>query len=49
MEFRLSLENATDKKYLRWASVAALPANDSELDLYGQGGRSISASFKYTF
>ena len=23
--------------------------NDDELDLYGQSGRSISASFKYTF
>jgi len=49
LEFRFAIENATDKKYLRWASVAALPANDSELDLYGQSGRSISASFRYTF
>ena len=49
LEFRLALENLTDKKYLRWASVSQLPANDSELDLYGQNGRSISASFKYTF
>ena len=49
LEFRFAVENATDKKYLRWASVAALPANDSELDLYGQSGRSISASFRYTF
>jgi hemoglobin/transferrin/lactoferrin receptor protein len=49
LEFRLAIENATDRKYLRWASVAALPANDSELDLYGQNGRSMSASFRYTF
>ena len=49
LEFRFAIENATNKKYLRWASVAALPLNDSELDLYGQNGRSISASFRYTF
>jgi hemoglobin/transferrin/lactoferrin receptor protein len=49
LEFRFAIENVTDKKYLRWASVSQLPANDSELDLYGQNGRSISASFKYTF
>ena len=49
LEFRFAVENATDKKYLRWASVAELPENDSELDLYGQNGRSISASFKYIF
>ena len=47
--FRFAIENVTDKKYLRWASVSQLPANDSGLDLYGQNGRSISASFKYTF
>ena len=49
LEFRFAVENATDKKYLRWASVSELPENDSELDLYGQNGRSISASFKYIF
>lgn len=49
LEFRFAIENVTDKKYLRWASVSQLPANDSGLDLYGQNGRSISASFKYTF
>ena len=49
IEFRLAFENITDKKYHRWASVAQLPANDKELDLYGQSGRSISASFKYVF
>tara|TARA_Y100001970_G_scaffold288855_1_gene417423 strand:+ start:94112 stop:96292 length:2181 start_codon:yes stop_codon:yes gene_type:complete len=49
LELRLAIENATDKKYLRWASVAALPANDPELDLYGQSGRSVSVSFKFTF
>ena len=49
LEFRVAVENITDKKYLRWASVSELPENDSELDLYGQNGRSISASFKYIF
>ena len=49
LEFRFAVENATDKKYLRWASVSELPENDAELDLYGQNGRSISASFKYIF
>ena len=49
LEFRVAVENVTDKKYLRWASVSELPENDEELDLYGQNGRSISASFKYTF
>jgi len=49
LEFRVAVENVTDKKYLRWASVSELPENDSELDLYGQNGRSISASFKYIF
>ena len=49
LEFRFAVENVTDKKYLRWASVSELPENDSELDLYGQNGRSISASFKYIF
>lgn len=49
IEFRFAVENVTDKKYLRWASVSELPENDSELDLYGQNGRSISASFKYIF
>ena len=48
-EFRVAVENVTDKKYLRWASVSELPENDEELDLYGQNGRSISASFKYIF
>ena len=48
-EFRVAVENVTDKKYLRWASVSELPENDKELDLYGQNGRSISASFKYIF
>ena len=47
--FRVAVENVTDKKYLRWASVSELPENDEELDLYGQNGRSISASFKYIF
>ena len=49
LNFGLAIENLTDKKYHRWASVSRLPANDDELDLYGQSGRSISASFKYTF
>ena len=49
LEFRVAVENVTDKKYLRWASVSELPENDKELDLYGQNGRSISASFKYIF
>ena len=49
LEFRVAVENVTDKKYLRWASVSELPENDEELDLYGQNGRSISASFKYIF
>jgi len=49
LEFRVAVENVTDKKYLRWASVSGLPENDEELDLYGQNGRSISASFKYIF
>ena len=49
IELRLSLENLTDKKYTRWASVAMLPADDVEADLYGESGRSFSASFKYIF
>ena len=49
LKFRVAVENVTDKKYLRWASVSELPENDEELDLYGQNGRSISASFKYIF
>jgi len=49
LEFRLALENATDKKYKTWASVAMHPENDPDLDLYGQSGRGLSASLKYTF
>ena len=48
-QVRLSVENLTDKKYIRWASVAELPENDEELDLFGESGRSINASFKYRF
>ena len=48
-QLRLSVENLTDKKYIRWASVAELPENDEELDLFGEPGRSISASFRYKF
>ena len=46
---RLAIENLADKKYHRWASVAQLPVDDDELDLYGQSGRALSASFKYKF
>ena len=49
IEIRLAIENLTDKKYHRWASVAQLPEDDAELDLYGQSGRALSASFKYKF
>ena len=49
IEMRLAIENLTDKKYHRWASVAQLPEDDDELDLYGQSGRALSASFKYKF
>jgi len=49
IEMRLAIENLTDKKYHRWASVAQLPEDDTELDLYGQSGRALSASFKYKF
>ena len=49
IEIRLAVENLTDKKYHRWASVAQLPEDDAELDLYGQSGRSLTASFKYQF
>ena len=49
IEMRLAIENLTDKKYYRWASVAQLPEDDTELDLYGQSGRALSASFKYKF
>ena len=49
IEMRLAIENLTDKKYHRWASVAQLPEDDAELDLYGQSGRSLTASFKYKF
>ena len=49
IEMRLAIENLTDKKYHRWASVAQLPEDDAELDLYGQSGRALSASFKYKF
>jgi outer membrane receptor protein involved in Fe transport len=38
-----------DKRYIRWASVAELPENDEELDLFGEPGRSINASFRYKF
>ena len=48
-QLRLSVENLTDKKYIRWASVAELPENDEELDLFGEPGRSINASFRYKF
>ena len=48
-QLRLSIENLTDKKYIRWASVAELPENDEELDLFGESGRSINASFRYKF
>ena len=48
-QLRLSIENLTDKKYIRWASVAELPENDEELDLFGESGRSINASFRYRF
>ena len=48
-QLRLSIENLTDKKYTRWASVAELPENDEELDLFGESGRSINASFRYRF
>ena len=49
IEMRLAIENLTDKKYHRWASVAQLPEDDAELDLYGQSGRSLTGSFKYKF
>ena len=49
IEMRLAIENLTDKKYHRWASVAQLPEDDAELDLYGHSGRSLTASFKYKF
>ena len=48
-QLRLSVENLTDKKYIRWASVAELPENDEELALFGESGRSINASFRYRF
>ena len=48
-QLRLSVENLTDKKYIRWASVAELPENDEELVLFGEPGRSINASFRYRF
>ena len=48
-QLRLSIENLADKKYIRWASVAELPENDEELDLFGEAGRSINASFRYKF
>ena len=48
-QLRLSVENLTDKKYIRWASVAELPENDEELDLFGEPGRAINASFRYRF
>ena len=48
-QLRLSVENLTDKKYIRWASVAELPENDEELDLFGEPGRSLNASFRYKF
>ena len=48
-QLRVSIENLTDKKYIRWASVAELPENDEELDLFGESGRSINASFRYKF
>ena len=48
-QLRLSVENLTDKKYIRWASVAELPENDEELALFGEPGRSINASFRYRF
>ena len=48
-QIRLSIENLSDKKYTRWASVAELPENDEELDLFGESGRSINASFRYKF
>ena len=48
-QLRLSVENLTDKKYIRWASVAELPENDEELALFGEQGRSINASFRYRF
>ncbi len=47
--YPLSIENLSDKKYTRWASVAELPENDEELDLFGESGRSINASFRYKF
>jgi len=48
-QLRVSVENLTDKKYIRWASVAELPENDEELDLFGEPGRSINASLRYKF
>ena len=48
-QVRISIENLTDKKYTRWASVAELPQDDEELDLFGESGRSLNASFKYKF
>ena len=48
-QLRISVENLTDKKYIRWASVAELPENDEELDLFGEPGRSLNASFRYKF
>ena len=48
-QIRISVENLTDKKYTRWASVAELPQNDEELDLFGEPGRSLNASFRYKF
>ena len=48
-QLRLSVENLTDKKYIRWASVAELPQNDEEIDLFGEPGRAINASFRYRF
>ena len=48
-QLRFSIENLTDKKYIRWASVAELPENDEELDLFGEPGRAINSSFRYRF
>tara|TARA_B100001245_G_scaffold234818_1_gene221178 strand:+ start:719 stop:2905 length:2187 start_codon:yes stop_codon:yes gene_type:complete len=48
-QLRISAENVTNKKYHRWASVALLPEDDEELDLFGEAGSSINASFKYIF
>ena len=46
---RLGVTNITDKKYWDWGSVNGKSADDAELDLFLESGRSYSAEVKYRF